>query len=208
MNLSFYLSSVIACCLVTGAAASLPKRATDWASIRCPQDSTLTLPTPTYGDIDAVFTICTEQLINAPLELVYDTLIDFSSYHLWNSFVVDVEVPPDTKTPEGVYIDMPMTFITSGIIPLINTTSAEIVTRLEKNIPTWRGNVIMLGVLIVAEHPNILVDQGNGTTRYVSYETYYNEPLLPSLLALKPALKRMFARQGKDLRAYVESRVS
>ncbi|KAL1884098.1 hypothetical protein Daus18300_000209 [Diaporthe australafricana] len=205
MHLSFYLSSAIACSLVTGARASLPKGTTDWASIRCPQDSTSTLPTPTYGDTDAVFTICTEQFIHAPLELVYDALIDYSSYHLWNSFVVDVEVPPDVKTPKDVYVDMPMTLITSGVIPLVNTTSAEVVTRLEKNLPTWRSNATMLGVLIVAEHPNILVDQGNGTTRYVSYETYYEEPFIPSLLALKPTLQKLFEQQGKDLRAYVET---
>lgn len=141
MHLSTYFHSFAACSLVASAVASLPQRDTDWASIRCPQDSKSTLPTPTYGDNDAVFTVCTEQLINAPLEVVYNALIDYSSYSLWNSFVVDVEVAPGVKTPGGVYVDMPMTLITSGIIPLINTTSNEVVTVLDKNLPTWRSNV-------------------------------------------------------------------
>lgn len=205
MHLSAYIRSISVCSLVAGAIASPPKHETDWASLRCPQDPNATLPTPTYGDTDAVFTACTEQLINAPIELVYSAIIDYSSYHLWNSFVVDVEVPPGVKTPEGVYAGMPMTFVTSGIIPLVNTTSAEIVTVVDKNLPTWRSNVTMLGVLIVAEHPNILVDLGGGVTRYVSYETYYKEPFVLSLLALKLTLQSLFEQQGKDLRAYVES---
>ncbi|KAK7740262.1 hypothetical protein SLS63_001462 [Diaporthe eres] len=207
MHLSAPLRSLAACSLVASAVASLAERDTDWASIRCPQDPKSTLPTPTYGDTDAVFTACTEQLISAPLELVHDALIDFSSYRLWNSFVVDVEVAPGVKTPGDVYIDMPMTFVTSGIIPLVNTTSDEVVTVIDKNLPTWRSNVTVLGALIVAEHPNILVDEGGGVTRYVSYETYYKNPLIVSLLAARPTLQRLFDQQGKDLKAYVESLV-
>lgn len=141
MHLSIHLRSFAACSLVASSVAFLSERDTDWASIRCPQDSKSTLPTPTYGDTDAVFTACTEQLISAPLELVHDALVDFSSYHLWNSFVVDVKVPPGVKTPGDVYVGMPMTFVTSGIIPLINTTSDEVVTVVDQNLPTWRSNV-------------------------------------------------------------------
>ncbi|KAG6360003.1 hypothetical protein INS49_011059 [Diaporthe citri] len=207
MRLSTNLRSLAACSLVASAVASIPQRDTDWASIRCPQDSKSTLPTPTYGDTDAVFTVCTEQLIDAPLGLVYDALIDYGSYHLWNSFVVDVELSPGVKTPEDVYVDMPMTLVTCGIIPLVNTTSDEVVTVLDKNLPTWRSNVTVLGALIVAEHPNVLVDEGGGVTRYVSYETYYKNPLIVSLLAARPTLQRLFGQQGKDLKAYVESLV-
>lgn len=141
MHLSIYLRSFAACSLTASTVASLSQRDTDWASIRCPQDSKTTLPTPTYGDTDAVFTACTEQLINAPLKLVHDALVDFSSYRLWNSFVVDVEVAPGVKTPGDVYVDMPMTFVTSGILPLVNTTSDEVVTVIDENLPTWRSNV-------------------------------------------------------------------
>lgn len=138
---------------------------------------------------------------------MYDALIDYSSYHLWNSFVVDVEVPPGVKTPKDVYVGMPMTLTTSGVVPLINTTSAEVVTDLGSNLPTWRSNVTIAGSLVVAEHPNILVDQGEGITRYVSYETYYKNPLILSLLAARSTLQGLFEQQGKDLKAYVESLV-
>lgn len=141
------------------------------------------------------------------IESVYDALIDYSSYHTWNSFVVEVELPAGVKTPGDVYAGMPMNFTTSGIVPLVNTTGQEVVTVLDSNLPTWRSNITQLGALVVAEHPNILVYQGNGTTRYVSYETYYENPLILSLLAARSTLQRLFEQQGRDLKAYVESRV-
>lgn len=207
MQFSPFVRFTSACSLIVSAFAFSPDRAADWASIRCPKDSKSTLPTPTYGDTDAVFTVCTEELIYVPTNRVHDALIDYSSYHIWNSFVVDVELPPGVNTPEDVFVGMPMTFTTSGIVPLVNTTGEEVVTVLEGNMPTWRSNITVLGALVVAEHPNILVSQGHGITRYVSYETYYENPLILSLLAARSKLQGLFEQQGKDLKAYVESLV-
>jgi hypothetical protein len=67
MYFSVYLRFISVFSLITSSLASLPNYATDWASLGCPQDSESTLPTPTYGDTDAVFTVCTEELIHAPL---------------------------------------------------------------------------------------------------------------------------------------------
>ncbi|KUI73703.1 hypothetical protein VM1G_09418 [Cytospora mali] len=180
---------------------------TDWTSLHCPEDPVTVLPTPTYGYDNAVFTVCTENFINASAELIYSTLIDFKSYHLWNSFVVDVKVPPNvTDTPEDVYIGMPMIFTSTGLIPLINTTSDETVTVLDNDadegylLASW-------GVLVISEHPSILVSQGDGVTRYLSFETYYQPLLTAALLALRPALQKQFVQQGDDLRTYVESLV-
>lgn len=188
-----------------------PRYTTDWASIQCPENSTSALPTPTYGNASAVFTVCAENLISAPAELIYNTLIDFDSYHLWNTFVVDVEVPSNVSTtPEDVYVGMPMTFTTTGLIPLFNNTSDEIVTVLEDDfgaeylLPAW---VAAWDGLVVSEHPNILVSQGGGVTRYVSYETYYQAPLAIPLIALRSSLQKQFEQQGEDLRNYVESLV-
>ena len=67
MHLSAYLRAVSSSGVLANALASLPRSGTDWASLRCPPDSKSTLPTPTYGDTDAVFTVCTEELIHAPV---------------------------------------------------------------------------------------------------------------------------------------------
>ncbi|POS75123.1 hypothetical protein DHEL01_v206486 [Diaporthe helianthi] len=210
MYFSTFIPCAFACSLIDSALAFSPESAVDWASVRCPQDSKTSLPTPTYGDTDAVFTVCTEELIHAPLKIekVYNALIDYSSYHVWNSFVIDVVLPPGVETPEDVYVGMPMIFTTSGIVPLVNTTGEEVITMLgDMDLPTWRSNITILGALVVAEHPNILVSQGPGITRYVSYETYYENPLILSLLAARYTLQGLFEQQGKDLKAYAESLV-
>lgn len=184
----------------------VPRDTTDWSTLQCPDDTDTILPTPTYGGTGGIFTVCAELLINAPAELIYNTLIDFKSYHIWNSFVINVEVPSNvTNTPDDVYINMPMTFTTSGLLPLINTTSDETVTFLENDadagylLNAWSASV-------PSEHPNILVSQGGGVTRYVSYETFY-APLGIAVLILKSELQKQFEQQGEDLRTYVESMV-
>lgn len=174
--------------------------------MQCSDDSYSILPTPTYEDAGGVFTVCAEKLINAPAELIYTTLIDFESYHTWNTFVIDVEVPSNvTSTPEDVYINMPMTFTTTGLLPLINTTSDETISFLDSDVgagyllTAWTSQV-------PSEHANILVSQGGGVTRYVSYETFY-EPLGGAVLLLEKELQKQFEQQGEDLRAYMESLV-
>lgn len=187
-------------------ALSIPRDTTDWGSLQCPEDSDSVLPTPTYGDTGGVFTVCAELLINAPAELIYNTLIDFKSYHIWNPFVVDVELPSNvTSTPEDVYIDMQMTFTTTGLLPLINTTSYETVTFLDND--AGAGYLLAAwGASVPSEHPNIMVSQGDGVTRYVSYETFY-APLGVAVLVLKSELQQQFEQQGEGLRTYVESLV-
>lgn len=55
-----------------------------------------------------------------------------------------------------------------------------------------------------SEHPNILVEQGDGTTRYVSYETYYNDPGTLLLVPFRKQLQDGYTQHGLDLKAYVE----
>lgn len=182
-----------------------------WGSLHCPEDANGTLPTPTYGSEDRVWMICTELLIRALPEAIYETLIDFERYHLWNSFVIDVALPANvTKTPADVYVGMDMVFTTVGLYPDVNTTSDEVVTVLSHDpragylMAAWRSNVYINETLSPAEHPSILTAAGDGNTRYVSYETYYEGPATSLILPLKPQLEALFYQQGLDLKAYVE----
>jgi len=165
------------------------------------------LPTPTYGVTGSLFTVCAEELIAAPVSRIYDTLIDFRNYHIWNSFVIDVKVPATVINPSDVSVGMSMDFTTQGLLPLLNSTSTEIVTVLSPGtdfaVNAWRSDDKLNGMFMAAEHPNVLTDAGNGLTRYVSWETYY----LPGgvlLLTLQAQLKTQFIQQGKDLKKYVE----
>ncbi|ORY58383.1 uncharacterized protein BCR38DRAFT_499937 [Pseudomassariella vexata] len=189
-------------------AQPLPRDIVDWASLRCPSDSTSKLPTPNYGSDNAVFMICTETIINASPQAVYNAVLDFKSYDVWNSFVFHVDLPANvTVTPEDVYVGMPMPLHTYGVLPLINTTSDEEMTVLDGCatdgclLTAWRSDVVGTK----AEHPSIVTDQGNGMSRYISYETYYEAILTPGVWTLKGQLQERFQQQGLDLKAYVEA---
>ncbi|KAI9660723.1 MAG: hypothetical protein M1831_003414 [Alyxoria varia] len=191
---------------------SLAAKYTSYSKLRCPLDSKSTLPTPTFGKRGGVFTVCTEQIIQAPIQKVYDALLDFKKYEQWNTFVVDVTLPENvTNTPRDVYVPMLMNFVTQGLVPT-NTTSDERITflsppsALKKNgviWAVWRGES-PAAFELEAEHPSILNDAGNGYTRYLSYETYYKGAEL--LVPIRGTLSRQFIQQGVDLSDFVEGR--
>ncbi|KAI0121330.1 hypothetical protein BJ170DRAFT_644516 [Xylariales sp. AK1849] len=187
-----------------------PRDAVDWGSLHCPQDSTATLPTPTYGSNETVFTICTELTINAPLLDVYNAILDFNSYSRWNSFVYQVDVPSNVETPQDVYVGMPMVLHTTGLVPLTNTSSNEAITILDYADPggytiiAWYYEDGVGGLASRAEHPSILVDQGGGVVRHLSFETYYQGTLTPTIALLKDRLQAEFEEQAIDLKSYVE----
>ncbi|KAF2756381.1 hypothetical protein EJ05DRAFT_501887 [Pseudovirgaria hyperparasitica] len=183
-------------------------------SLRCDTNNqTAPLPTPTYGT-GGIFSICTEQIIRGSIQHIYTTLLDFRAYATWNSFVVDVQLPDTVTTASDVYLNMPMTFTTSGLISGVNTTSNEIVTVLSAPSPgnqyahkaiainAWRWDD-GLGGLGRAEHPNLLTDLGDDTVRYISYETYYGVGGAP-VYVLHTQLQEAFERQGKNLKDFIE----
>lgn len=194
-------------CLVLATAEHI-----DWPSLKCPEDYKDTLPTPTYGSDHGVFVVCTEELINAPMASVYNTLLDYNRYPIWNSFVIDVKLPSDVlgETPTDVYVGMPMVLVTVGLLEGINSTSNEVITLLDDDrengfmMNAWGVDDGLNGTIIAAEHPNILVDLGNNVTRYLSYETYYSSLLTPTVLLMRENLQTQFSQQGRDLKEYLE----
>lgn len=185
---------------------------TDWASVRCPPEGSLeTLPTPVYGSIQGVFVVCTEDIINVPPIDVYNALLDFRRYPTFSSFVWDIEFPEGFgETPDDVYIDLLMTFHSTGVFPLVNTTSPEMVTVM-KDTPddgylmvSWKYYDSLEGAFLKTEHPTILIDQGNGSTLCISYETYFSGPGVLPLLPFAHNLQSQFAQHALDLKAYLE----
>ncbi|KAK1724979.1 hypothetical protein CaCOL14_010672 [Colletotrichum acutatum] len=182
------------------------------ASLRC--SSSAILPTPTYDLTGALFTVCTEEVINSPINKIYDALLDFRRYSTWNTFVIDVGLPPEVTGPGDVYPGLSMNFTTAGIIPGVNTSSTEVITLLAPDVRgcddgatralnVWRNDDGLGGTFLPAEHPNLLTDLGNGSVRMVSYETYYL-PGATTLLPLKGTLQERFETQGKDFKRFVE----
>lgn len=100
------------------------------------------MTTPRFGTANAVFTACSNLTIPSSPSTLYNVLADFPRYHEWNSFVYDVDLPVGVETVNDLYVDMPMTFHTSGLIPGVNTTSNERITGLEPGLEmpyiAWR----------------------------------------------------------------------
>jgi hypothetical protein len=196
----------------------------DYSSITCPDPDTLSLSaliTPTYGTLGGVFVVCSSIVISAPASLSRDVVLDYYSYSVWNSFVVSVTNMPAnvTETPRDVYVDMPMTFTTSGLVTGLNTTSNEILTVVDGEgvgegedgrpyfLVAWRYDDGLAGTGSRAEHPYVIVDLGDGSSQVLSYESYYVGLLTPSIALLKGKLQTQFENQAADLKAYVEGLV-
>ncbi|KAI5921576.1 hypothetical protein F4810DRAFT_712400 [Camillea tinctor] len=194
-----------------------------YASLTCPpphSPPSLLLPTPSYGSTGAVFGICTSVLVSAPARLIYAALLDFSAYDRWNTFIVSVALPPGVNSTlppgqrPGVYPGMRMTLISSGILGSgLHSTSEEVITVLSDNnssstegylLAAWRYDDLLSGLGSRAEHPTVLVDLGNGTTRMLSYETYYEGLFTGTVALLQDVLQERFEAQARDLKAYVE----
>ena len=89
------------------------------------------MTTPRFGTTNAVFTACFNLTIPSTPSPIYNILADFPRYHEWNSFVYDIDLPAGVETVDDVYVEMPMTFHTRGVVEGLNTTSQERVTALE-----------------------------------------------------------------------------
>lgn len=192
----------------TLAAAAFREMPSTFAKTRCSDSSKL--GSPTYGSKGVVFTTCSEREIHAPIQTIYDALLDFSEYYNWNTFVIDVVVRPGgTPPPPGPReVGFGMTFTTKGILsPGLNSTSDERVTFAERDV-LGDGKVAILGWKYEgfgpeAEHTNVLVDLGGGCTRYVSWESYYG-PSASIVQSYEKNLAAGFQRQADDLKGLVE----
>ncbi|XXG98571.1 hypothetical protein Hte_004896 [Hypoxylon texense] len=72
-------------------------------------------------------------------------------------------------------------------------------------VSAWRYDDGVGGSGARAEHPNAFVDLGNGSTRYVSYETYYAGWITGTIALLKEQLQNQWDVQARDLKEYVEN---
>ncbi|CZT11630.1 uncharacterized protein RAG0_15703 [Rhynchosporium agropyri] len=166
------------------------------------------MSTPSFGTKGAVLTVCAQSTIQGSPSEIYNVLIDFPRYHEWNTFVYEVQdLPSNVTSAEDVYVGMPMTFRTFGLVPVTNSTSYEVVSYLEPDYETpfsaWGTDYGMGLAGLQAEHVNVLRDLGNGMTEYVSWETFYGAGAT-AVLPLKDALVTQFEKQGQDLKTRVE----
>src|SRR5450756_2718809 len=128
MRVSCFLLPLVA---TTSNAYTLP--------LNCAPNSGI-MTTPTYGTIGAIFTVCAQTTIHSCQSPIYGVLIEFPRYATWNTFVYSVDVPANVSSAADVYVGMPMTFHTFGLIPVVNSTSNERITYLEPDtVPPFVG---------------------------------------------------------------------
>ncbi|KAI1379282.1 hypothetical protein F4677DRAFT_408507 [Hypoxylon crocopeplum] len=78
-----------------------------------------------------------------------------------------------------IFVSMGMEFISTSLTGSLNMANTEVISlfntssTLDYPINAWRYNDGADGIGLRAEHPNVSADLGNGSTRYLSYETYY-----------------------------------
>ena len=140
---------------------------------------------------------------------VYEAIIGFQDYSKWNRFVQNVKAVNGSL--QHPVVNMEMSFDSAGLLGPFNATSKEIITYLQPGkdyaVAAWKFDDSLSGYFQEAEHPNILTATEDGTaTRYVSYESYYGLGALPTAL-LVGNLRKQFAVQADDLKAYVESQI-
>ncbi|KAI1262798.1 hypothetical protein F5Y18DRAFT_396332 [Xylariaceae sp. FL1019] len=190
----------------------------DYSSLVCPEASTepkATLITPTYGSSGTVFTVCAALQIFARASQIRDAILDFDSYGRWNTFIPSVTLPENvTITPDDDFPNMSMTFTSSGLVDGANTTSTEILTILDYFdvgqsgkpylMVAWHYDDGLAGIGSRAEHPSVIVEEEDGSSWLLSYETYYVGTLTPVVELLKGRLQEQFEVQAADLKAYVE----
>jgi hypothetical protein len=159
------------------------------------------LSTPSYGVKDAIFTACSNTTIEAPASLVYKILTDYDTYHEWNTFVVNVKLLSSPPYQVGSR----MHFTESELVPLINTTSNEIITSLDPEHTTavWRYDS-PTPALILAEHVSQVVPLGDNRSWYNSWETYYRSASIVLEATLGEKLISAFEIQGEDLKKRAE----
>ncbi|KAK8108504.1 hypothetical protein PG984_014305 [Apiospora sp. TS-2023a] len=198
-------------------------------------DKSSILPTPTYGTKGRAWMVCSETLIQAPPRRVYDALVDFGRYRDWNSYVTDVEiVHPTSRVPINattakdhgkVYEGMELTFTFNGLGGKgVVTTGPEVVTVLSGSsalkssgnckkhaegaylVNAYRSDLKVAGELIRSEHPNVITVAGEGYTRLVSWETYYEGKSTETFKLLRSEMQALNDQQGADLKACLEKK--
>lgn len=179
-------------------------------ALRCSSGSRL--PTPSFGMSGGVFSVCSEQTIHSSLESVYHAILDFHQYDRWNSFIYHVDLPQTFTDTNPISVGNVVTLRSSGLMPGgFNSSSNNRISVLD--IPRQGSNIavsawtasIGRGWLMYAEHPNLLTDLGDGTVRYVSYETQYGPIAWVILFLLRDRIQSQFEAQGRDLKVFLES---
>lgn len=168
-----------------------------------------------------VFTASTRIEIAAPLELVWNIILDFGSYPEWNPFVRQADVTDALGVPaveqravQGAFANfvveippLPLPVNASTSLDLLHTQfSRESIVTVDDTLhrAAWK-QVMFPDIAINATRWSAVSTLSNGNTLYESAEPYNGllAPLLQSLLA--DGLQQSFDAQAQGLKIRAES---
>lgn len=138
--------------------------------------------------------IITEIQIDAPVEKVWEMLMDFETYPQWNPFVKSLE--GDIRAGGSINVKLPgMTFK-----PIIQVVKPNKEFR-------WLGHLWIKG-LFDGEHCFQLEEQADGKTRFIHSENFSGilVPLFRKQLLTKTKLG--FEAMNKSLKSRVEAKAN
>ncbi len=139
--------------------------------------------------------IHTEININAPIERVWDTLVDFEAYPDWNPFVRTVR----GELKEGDYLHI-MAF-PPGRPPMRFRTYVEGISRPREL--RWGGK-FLLSSAFTAEHYFVLEPKGENKTKFLHGELFWGWLVPVFTFSFMRASRRGFVAMNFALKARVE----
>lgn len=188
-------------------------------------DVTSTHPRPTPTVPNPTFSAPGHAIIDAPIEDVYDALLDLDSYREWNTFVTNATVTKPavgqantTRMQTGTHFNLRVKMNEKASLQSSKELciSAEPVKKSSEADPTptttvrWvmdsAGTFPLLSYLLQAEHVNELTDLGDGRTDYTHWESFGGVVSYAVKWFAGDDLARHFRSWPGDLKAYVEKK--
>jgi len=185
-------------------------------------DVTSTHPRPTPTVPNPTFSVPGHAIIDAPIEAVYDALLDLASYREWNTLVTNATVTKPavgqtstTRMQKGTHFDLRVKMNEKASLQsskeLCNL--AEPVKKSSEADPTPTTTVSwvmdsagLMSYLLQAEHINELTDLGDGRTEYTHWESFGGVVSYAVKWLAGDDLARHFRSWPGDLKAYVEKK--
>lgn len=132
--------------------------------------------------------------IQAPIELVWEVLVDFANYSAWNSFCPSCEARLEIGSPIKMQVDLG-----AGL-----QEQVEYICRIDPpQAIAWKMNTAP-GDPIHAVRTQYLQALDDSTTRYVSVDEFSGEAMAAMLEGLGKAVEEGFNRCGYGLKRYCE----
>jgi uncharacterized protein YndB with AHSA1/START domain len=138
---------------------------------------------------------CEEVTIQAPAELVWEVLVDFGNYHLWNEFCPAIEAELKLGAPVSMQVDMG-----NGLQPQV-----EYITRLEPpGLITWSMEN-RPGDPIHADRSQFVTPIDETSCTYLTVDEFSGQGVAPMMAAMGEIVEAGFNRCARGLKARAEA---